>query len=399
MDSRTGPERPGSLVVELAARTVLVDGIRVELPPTEFSLLAVLAARPGELVTHKELLDEAFGDSAYMNTQDLHWRMWNIRKLIGDEDKTLIRNRRGQGFILEASRVEILDGLADPNDVHTSQAATESVIKLDEEEPPGPIEPEPTAAATPKTDDESRRRFVLSPVVLLILGLVACLALGGSWLAGYTLSQRGVPATTDRKPDQAPQPDEVSEQTRGRGKGSRNKPSRKNNEGGGRDPVGAAPAAPVGASDVTSGNAGTGGQSAGSASSGAGSDSGNKQQKPTPPPPQPDAQLYHLFHPESGDHIVTTSSSLANQKQAEGYQSSLEGGVFSAQQEGTVAITLDSGNAYIYANSSAAPDGARVTALYKLSNGTDFFYTKSSSTANQAQAQGWSRSTAGYVMA
>jgi hypothetical protein len=94
---------------------------------------------------------------------------------------------------------------------------------------------------------------------------------------------------------------------------------------------------------------------------------------------------------------MTTSSSVANQKQAAGYESSLEGGVFTAQEKGTVAIALDSGAAYVYRDPTSAPDAVTVTALYKLSSGDDFFYTTSASAANQAQAQGWSRSTAGYV--
>ena len=55
MKAGTEPERAGSLVVELGARTAIIDGRRIELPPTEFALLAVLAARPGEVVSHKEL--------------------------------------------------------------------------------------------------------------------------------------------------------------------------------------------------------------------------------------------------------------------------------------------------------------------------------------------------------
>ena len=126
-------------------------------------------------------------------------------------------------------------------------------------------------------------------------------------------------------------------------------------------------------------------------------ESEGKDRPAPPPPPQPNAQLYHLYNPDSGDHIMTTSSSLANQKQAAGYQATLEGGVFKAQEEGTVPISLDSGSAFVYRDGASAPDAVNVTALYKLASGDDSFYTTSASAANQAQAQGWSRSTAGYV--
>lgn len=391
MESRTGPERAGSLVIELAARTVLVDGKRVELPPTEFSLLAVLAARPGELVTHKELLEEAFGDSAYMDAQDLHWRIWSIRKLIGDTEKKLIRNRRGQGFVLEARGVEIIDGVADLPEAPSDEEPI--VIRLEEPVPTEAIE-------DPAEPLPGPHRFVVSPFALLLVVLFAGLALGGSWLAGFTLSQRGAPSANVQRPSPQAKSDQASDDLQG-GKGareSRGSRSTRGNSSKGRADNGNVTAGAttdtIGTGDITSGNAASDSTSS-NESSGSGSD---KQQKPPPPPPpQPNAQLYHLHNPETGDHIMTTSSATANQKQAEGYDASVQGGVFTSQEKGTVAITLDGGSAYVYSNASSAPDGVSVAALYRLSSDNDFFYTTSSSAANQAQAQGWSRSTAGYV--
>ena len=392
MDSQGGPGRAGSLVVELAARTVIVDGTRVELPPTEFSLLAVLAARPGEVVTHKELLEEAFGDSAYMDTQDLHWRIWNIRKLIGDADKTIIRNRRGVGFVLESRGVEVLDGVA------TTRAEATHVIRLEPEE----AAPDQLDPSTLETTERSPRPFmVLSPAALVVVALVAGLVLGGSWLAGYTLSQRTEPPVTAaapppevEKPDQeATKKDRRTNRPRAK---NRNRPRKQRNAPRSQDPPNFAvgPSGTVVPEDAAPGNEPQ--APSGDSQNSQPKPDGNKQ-PPPPPPPQPNAQLYHLHNPDSGDHIMTTSSSVANQKQAAGYSSTPAGGVFTSQEKGTVAISLDGGTAYVYSSPPSAPDEVTVTALYRLSSGDDFFYTTSSSAANQAQAQGWARSTAGYV--
>ncbi|MFN2588765.1 MAG: winged helix-turn-helix domain-containing protein [Actinomycetota bacterium] len=371
----------------------------MELPPMEFSILAVLAARPGEVVSHKELLTEAFGDSAYMDAQDLHWRIWNIRQLIGDGDKTLVRNRRGQGFVIDAGRVEVVEGLVEPEPVdETPVPQGPIVIRLEEPEPTEATPPN-ELPAEPKEVDKRSRPFVFSPLALVIVGLVAGLALGGSWLAGYTLSQRGTPAGVE--PPSPPRDSErTSEEPRSREDNKKQSPRRSNtrdNRGNTNTNVAAGPVADgLGTGDITSGNTTTGDSNSGETATGSGP--GGKEEKPAPPPPpQPDAQLYHLHNPETGDHIMTMSSSIANQKQAQGYDSTLEGGVFTTQEKGTVAISLDSGSAFVYSNSSSAPDGVSVTALYRLSSDGDFFYTTSSSLANQAQAQGWSRSTSGYV--
>ena len=387
MDSRGGPERAGSLVVELAARTVIVDGTRVELPPTEFSLLAVLAARPGEVVTHKELLEDAFGDSAYMDIQDLHWRIWNIRKLIGDADRKIIRNRRGVGFVLESRGVEVLEGVA-----ATRPDAPTHVIRLEPEEAPE-SETVESDQSTREKEKGSRRPFmVLSPAAIAAVVLVAGLVLGGSWLAGYTLSQTNKtptaiapPQSSDESTDESKQPD------RSQTKDSRKRPKKNRNTAPSSNfAVGTTGGITTGdGTSTTQPNAPSGSQKNSQPNQGG--------SKPPPPPPQPNAQLYHLFNSETGDHIMTTSSSVANQKQAEGYSSSNEGGVFTSSEKGTAAISLDSGTAYVYESSGSAPQGVSVAPLYRLSGEGDFFYTSSSATANQAEAQGWSRTTVGYV--
>ena len=72
----------GGLVLDIGARTALLDGRTLELSPKEFDLLAHLAGRAGQVVTKKELLTEVwrlpYGGSD--KTVDVHLS-WLRRKL------------------------------------------------------------------------------------------------------------------------------------------------------------------------------------------------------------------------------------------------------------------------------------------------------------------------------
>ncbi len=72
----------GGLEIDVRAREVRLDGVAVELSPKEFDLLAYLAARPGEVVTKRELLTEVwrlpYGGAD--KTVDVHLS-WLRRKL------------------------------------------------------------------------------------------------------------------------------------------------------------------------------------------------------------------------------------------------------------------------------------------------------------------------------
>lgn len=51
----------GDLAIDLDARAVTLDGEEVHLTPTEFKMLAFLAAHAGKVVTHGQLLREVWG--------------------------------------------------------------------------------------------------------------------------------------------------------------------------------------------------------------------------------------------------------------------------------------------------------------------------------------------------
>jgi two-component system KDP operon response regulator KdpE len=72
-------------VVDLGARQVTRDGMPMRLTPTEWSLLAVLASRPGQLVSREQLLREVWGPTYGSETNYLRVYVGNLRKKLEPE--------------------------------------------------------------------------------------------------------------------------------------------------------------------------------------------------------------------------------------------------------------------------------------------------------------------------
>lgn len=70
--------RTHSLAIDLASRTVSLDGTRVTLTPKEYKLLQVLAQHAGNVVTHEHLLKEIWGSP---HIHDTHYLRIFVRKL------------------------------------------------------------------------------------------------------------------------------------------------------------------------------------------------------------------------------------------------------------------------------------------------------------------------------
>jgi DNA-binding response OmpR family regulator len=92
----------GAVRIDLHARTVEVDGIPEVLPPKEFEILVQLALQPGRPLGSTELLGRVWRGSESATVDDLHTRIWRLRRMIGDHKriKPLIVNRRGFGYLL-----------------------------------------------------------------------------------------------------------------------------------------------------------------------------------------------------------------------------------------------------------------------------------------------------------
>jgi DNA-binding response OmpR family regulator len=89
----------GALRIDRAARRVHVDGTAVHLTPTEFDLLACLAASPGTVLTREALMAEVWDwpDATGTRTVDSHVK--SLRAKIGAD---LVRTVHGVGYALEA---------------------------------------------------------------------------------------------------------------------------------------------------------------------------------------------------------------------------------------------------------------------------------------------------------
>ena len=103
---RAGPAREavrvGGLLVDPAARRVVLDGREVVLTGYEFALLLALAQRAGRVLGREQLMELARGsaDDAFDRSIDVH--VSRLRQKLGDDPKRprLIKTVRGAGYVL-----------------------------------------------------------------------------------------------------------------------------------------------------------------------------------------------------------------------------------------------------------------------------------------------------------
>jgi two-component system, OmpR family, KDP operon response regulator KdpE len=90
------------VVVDLATRRVLRDGVPVHLTPTEYGLLARLVRSAGQVVTHRQLLADVWGAEFTAHTHYLRLYMGQLRaKLEADPaDPQWLLTEPGVGYRL-----------------------------------------------------------------------------------------------------------------------------------------------------------------------------------------------------------------------------------------------------------------------------------------------------------
>ncbi len=100
----------GSLQINLDRHEVTLAGKPLDLSPTEFRLLSALAARPGQVVPHRELLSEVWG-SEY-SAEDVYLKLYicYLRQKIEDDPSQpqYILTKRGVGYCLN-DRVSLME--------------------------------------------------------------------------------------------------------------------------------------------------------------------------------------------------------------------------------------------------------------------------------------------------
>lgn len=92
----------GSLRINLATRSVSVDGAEAKLTRKEFDVLALLARHAGRLVGHRQLLTTVWGPAHGADTQYLRVAIGHIRDKLGDDaaDPRFIITEPGVGYRL-----------------------------------------------------------------------------------------------------------------------------------------------------------------------------------------------------------------------------------------------------------------------------------------------------------
>ena len=75
----------GDLKVDLGARLVFRNGAEVHLTPIEYQLLATLVRHAGKVLTHRQLLKEAWGPNAVEQTHYVRVYMTQLRHKLEDD--------------------------------------------------------------------------------------------------------------------------------------------------------------------------------------------------------------------------------------------------------------------------------------------------------------------------
>lgn len=92
------------LEIDLAGRSVRLDGQTVRLTPTEFKLLARLVRNAGQVVTHGKLLSDVWGSDFVQHTHYLRLYMAQLRAKLSDDaaDPRWLLTEPGVGYRLSA---------------------------------------------------------------------------------------------------------------------------------------------------------------------------------------------------------------------------------------------------------------------------------------------------------
>ncbi|MER7399095.1 response regulator transcription factor [Streptomyces sp. NPDC000151] len=95
------PATLGALTLDAVRHSCTAHGIRIDLTPTEFRLLAALMAAPGDLVRRRELIRAGWPEGAHVSENTLDQYLTRLRrKLRGADSDLTISTARGLGHRL-----------------------------------------------------------------------------------------------------------------------------------------------------------------------------------------------------------------------------------------------------------------------------------------------------------
>lgn len=92
----------GQLEIDTKTRIVRVRGEKVDLTPTEYQLLLLLANHPGEVLDHHTLLQRVWGDEYINDTAYLKVYIWHLRRKLeqNPHDPKIVMTEWGVGYRL-----------------------------------------------------------------------------------------------------------------------------------------------------------------------------------------------------------------------------------------------------------------------------------------------------------
>jgi DNA-binding response OmpR family regulator len=90
----------GDLIIDPASLTVIVDGMPIELTPTEHRILLYLAEHPGQVVTIEDVFTSVWGFDTDVNVNNVKWYVWRLRQKLDGENGAarFIFTERGAGY-------------------------------------------------------------------------------------------------------------------------------------------------------------------------------------------------------------------------------------------------------------------------------------------------------------
>jgi DNA-binding response OmpR family regulator len=97
--------RVGDLQIDLDQHTVMASGRQVELTPTEFDILAVLAQQPKRVFTRMQIMEQAQGNAfdGYERTIDAHIKNIRTKLELNPKKPAYIHTVFGVGYKLEVN--------------------------------------------------------------------------------------------------------------------------------------------------------------------------------------------------------------------------------------------------------------------------------------------------------
>jgi len=105
--------RLGDLVIDLDRHEVRKAGVKVQLTPTEFKILSILASSPGRVYSRLQLVDAALGESYQGYERSIDTHISNLRKKLGDDSAQpkYIDTVYGVGYRMLAAKGDADDSL------------------------------------------------------------------------------------------------------------------------------------------------------------------------------------------------------------------------------------------------------------------------------------------------